>query len=189
MPKHVLIAPLLRGGKRPAAWDQEGGEEPGQHHGYDREQARCDARDAAAERKRRSHAVHPGETAGDVVPRITPSVWKRSEGGMVRPKAWDVLRWTTKSSFLRCCTGRSAGLAPFGILSTLAARTRSLPGMPGPYDMRFSTSTNSLLGDMAGSRLWTAECAMRRRCATRCWDASVADWAGGVNDQPWATDR
>jgi len=36
----------------------------------------------------------------------------------VRPMALAVLRLMTKSNFVGCWTGRSAGLAPFKILST-----------------------------------------------------------------------
>jgi NitT/TauT family transport system substrate-binding protein len=50
--------------------------------------------------------------------RITSSAWKRSVGGMVRPRVWAVLRLMTSSNFIGCSTGRSAGLAPFKILST-----------------------------------------------------------------------
>ena len=50
--------------------------------------------------------------------RITSSAWKRSVGGMVRPSASAVLRLITSSNFMGCSTGRSAGLAPFRILST-----------------------------------------------------------------------
>jgi hypothetical protein len=50
--------------------------------------------------------------------RITSSAWKRSVGGMVIPSAWAVFRLRTSSNFVGCSTGRSAGLAPFRILST-----------------------------------------------------------------------
>ena len=39
-------------------------------------------------------------------------------GGMVRPSALAVLRLITSSNLVGCCTGRSAGFAPFSILST-----------------------------------------------------------------------
>src|SRR5262249_36864025 len=41
-----------------------------------------------------------------------------SEGGIVRPSALAVLRLMTRSNFVGCSTGRSAGLAPLRILST-----------------------------------------------------------------------
>jgi hypothetical protein len=50
--------------------------------------------------------------------RITSSARKRSVGGIVRPSALAVLRLMTSSNFQGCSTGRSAGLAPFKILST-----------------------------------------------------------------------
>ena len=38
--------------------------------------------------------------------------------GMISPICFAVLRFITSSSFVGCSTGRSAGLAPFRILST-----------------------------------------------------------------------
>jgi hypothetical protein len=55
---------------------------------------------------------------GPVAHRITSSAWKRTEGGMVRPSAWAVLRLMTSSNVVGCSTGRSAGMVPFKILST-----------------------------------------------------------------------
>jgi hypothetical protein len=48
----------------------------------------------------------------------TSSAWKRSVGGMVRPRAWAVFRLMTSSNLVGWCTGRSPGVAPFRILST-----------------------------------------------------------------------
>ncbi len=39
-------------------------------------------------------------------------------GGIVKPRVLAVLRLITISNFIGCSTGRSAGLAPFRILST-----------------------------------------------------------------------
>jgi hypothetical protein len=50
--------------------------------------------------------------------RMISSAWKSSIGGMVRPRAWAVFRLITSSNFIGCSTGKSAGLAPFRILST-----------------------------------------------------------------------
>ena len=50
--------------------------------------------------------------------RITSSAWKRMLGGMVRPRAWAVLRLMTSSNLMDCSIGRSPGLAPLRILST-----------------------------------------------------------------------
>ena len=49
---------------------------------------------------------------------ITLSARCRSDGGIVRPSAFAVLRLMTRSNFVGCSTGRSAGLAPLRILST-----------------------------------------------------------------------
>jgi len=58
---------------------------------------------------------------------ITWSARKRMDWGILRPRALAVLRFTISSNRVGCATGRSAGLAPFRILSTYtaAARTRS----------------------------------------------------------------
>ena len=62
--------------------------------------------------------------SGIVAHRITLSAWKRRAGGMVRPRVCAVLRLMTNSNFIGCSTGRSAGFAPFRILSTYVAARR-----------------------------------------------------------------
>src|ERR1700731_4639733 len=47
---------------------------------------------------------------------ITSSARARIDGGTVSPSALAVLRLTTSSNVVGCCTGRSAGLAPLRIL-------------------------------------------------------------------------
>ena len=49
---------------------------------------------------------------------ITLSARTSTFGGIVRPICFAVLRLITNSNFVGCSTGRSAGLAPFRILST-----------------------------------------------------------------------
>jgi hypothetical protein len=49
---------------------------------------------------------------------ISPSANPVSEGGIVNPKLRAVLRLMMNSNLLGCSTGRSAGFAPFMILST-----------------------------------------------------------------------
>src|SRR5262249_22602898 len=49
---------------------------------------------------------------------ITSSARSSSDGGIVRPSAFAVLRLMTNSNFVGCSTGRSAGRAPLRILST-----------------------------------------------------------------------
>src|SRR5829696_33167 len=44
---------------------------------------------------------------------ITSSARARREGGMVRPMALAVLRLTTSSNLVGCCTGSSPGFSPF----------------------------------------------------------------------------
>ena len=45
--------------------------------------------------------------------------------GIVRPICLAVFRLTRNSNFVGCSTGRSAGLAPFKILSTKSAARRN----------------------------------------------------------------
>ena len=54
----------------------------------------------------------------------TSSAWIRSVGENVIPRAFAALRLSTNSNFMGCSTGRSAGLAPFKILSTYSAARR-----------------------------------------------------------------
>src|SRR5215471_8916575 len=66
---------------------------------------------------------------------ITWSARKRSDGGMVRPRALAVLRLMTRSNFVDCCTGRSAGFIPLKILSTYTAAPRYKSMKFGEYDI------------------------------------------------------
>jgi len=55
---------------------------------------------------------------------ITSSARESSAGGTVRPIAFAVLRLMTRSNIVGCSMGRSAGCAPFKILSTSEAARR-----------------------------------------------------------------
>ena len=55
---------------------------------------------------------------------ITLSARVSTFGGIVRPICFAVFRLMINSNFLGCSTGRSAGLAPFKILSTYTATRR-----------------------------------------------------------------
>src|SRR6266481_2887416 len=55
---------------------------------------------------------------------ITTSARARIDGGTVRPSALAVLRLITSSNIVGCCTGRSAGLAPFRILPAYLPTSR-----------------------------------------------------------------
>ena len=43
---------------------------------------------------------------------------ERNSGESVRPICFAAFKLMTNSNFVACCTGKSAGLAPFKILST-----------------------------------------------------------------------
>src|SRR5262245_4642133 len=60
---------------------------------------------------------------------ISSSANVSSEGGTVRPSALATLTLMTSSNLVVCSTGRSAGLAPFRILSTKLANRR-MPATP-----------------------------------------------------------
>jgi hypothetical protein len=49
---------------------------------------------------------------------MTLSALANTFGGIVKPICLAAFRLTTNSNFIGCSTGRSAGLAPFRILST-----------------------------------------------------------------------
>ena len=49
---------------------------------------------------------------------MTRSALTSTLGGIVRPICFAALRLMMNSNFVACCTGKSAGLAPFKILST-----------------------------------------------------------------------
>ena len=49
---------------------------------------------------------------------ITLFARERNSGESVRPICFAAFKLITNSNFVGCCTGRSAGLAPFKILST-----------------------------------------------------------------------
>jgi len=49
---------------------------------------------------------------------ITLVACSRTADGIVTPRAFAVFKLMTKSNFLGCSTGRSAGVAPLRILST-----------------------------------------------------------------------
>src|SRR5580765_6448955 len=55
---------------------------------------------------------------GFVPYRITLSALASTLGGIVRPICFAAFRLMTNSNLVACCTGKSAGLAPFNILST-----------------------------------------------------------------------
>jgi hypothetical protein len=57
----------------------------------------------------------PEDDINILVPRATRA---RIKGGIVKPSAFAVLRLMTSSNLVGCWTGRSAGFAPFRILST-----------------------------------------------------------------------
>jgi hypothetical protein len=52
---------------------------------------------------------------------MTWSARPSTDGGIVRPRTFAVFRLTTRSNFVGCWMGRSAGLAPLRILDTLVA--------------------------------------------------------------------
>src|SRR6185369_11037625 len=57
--------------------------------------------------------------------RITRSALASTFGGIVNPICFAVLRLMTNSNLVGCSTGKSAGFAPFKILSTYEAARRN----------------------------------------------------------------
>src|SRR5262249_5012944 len=73
-----------------------------------------------------SHLGHKATYAVQQIHRysITSSARASTDGGMVWPIALAVFRLMTSSNLVGCSTGKSAGLAPFKILSAKAAAWR-----------------------------------------------------------------
>jgi transposase len=63
---------------------------------------------------------------------ITSSARKRTEGWMLRPRDFAVLRFTTNSNFVGCSTGRSAGLTPLRTFATIIPNCRQIAPRLGP---------------------------------------------------------
>ena len=63
---------------------------------------------------------------------ITSSARASSEGGMVRPSAFAVLRLITSSNCVACCTGSSLGLAPPRIFATWPPNKACVSREAGP---------------------------------------------------------
>jgi len=63
---------------------------------------------------------------------ITLSARTSIESGILMPRAFAVLTLTISSNLVGCSIGRSAGLAPFRILSTYVAARRAIENTSGP---------------------------------------------------------
>jgi hypothetical protein len=74
---------------------------------------------------REMSAFNPKRTFASCVYSITLSARSRIEFGILIPSVLAVFRLTTRSNLVGCSTGKSAGLAPFKILSTYVAALRN----------------------------------------------------------------
>src|SRR5215831_11700219 len=83
---------------------------------------RPDALDLCA-RRERPRGGHAAKQRDELAAphSITRSASASSWGGISSPSAFAVLKLITSSNFVGCSTGKSAGLAPFNILSTKIA--------------------------------------------------------------------
>src|SRR5262249_35756616 len=70
------------------------------------------------QRRNNNAPTHDGDERSPVHHSMIWSARPRTDGGMVSPSAWAVLRLITSSNLVGCSTGRSAGFAPLRILST-----------------------------------------------------------------------
>src|SRR6516225_3211274 len=86
---------------------------------------RRDARDDEPDQQ--SHAEEPASSHS-----MISSARARIDGGIVSPSALAVFRLMTSSNLVGCWTGRSAGLAPFRILSTYSAEIQNMSETSGP---------------------------------------------------------
>src|SRR5262245_55717299 len=85
---------------------------------------------ARHQRPRRRPAKHRDERAP--VHSMTSSARAMRAFGTSNPSALAVLRLITSSNFVGCCTGRSAGLAPFRMRSTYEADCLKTSLVSGP---------------------------------------------------------
>jgi hypothetical protein len=84
------------------------------------------------ERRREEAAGHSVEECAPVHYWITSSARASSDGGMVSPSAFAVLRLMTSSNRVGRSTGKSAGLVPFKILPANDPRRRQPSTRLGP---------------------------------------------------------
>ena len=70
------------------------------------------------DRRSKEHRTRASEERATVDHWMISSARPSSDGGIVRPRALAVLRLMTSSNLVGCSMGRSAGFAPFRILST-----------------------------------------------------------------------
>src|SRR5262249_46556806 len=86
---------------------------------------------ACRERPRRRAAKQRDEVAPPDHS-ITSSASASNFAGISIPRAFAVLRLTTSSNLVGCCTGKSAGFVPLRILSTYTAVCRARSGRLAP---------------------------------------------------------
>src|SRR5262249_1686273 len=94
---------------------------------------------------------------------ITLSARYSTDWGIIRPICFAILRLMMNSNFVGCSTGKSAGLAPFRILSTYVAARLSKSGKLTPYDISPPASTAARCSYTAGRWLFTASSAISFR--------------------------
>src|SRR5206468_4227925 len=82
----------------------------------------------SGKRRCEEHQTRASEERAPVHHSISSSARRSSDGGIVRPRALAVLRLITSSNLVGCSTGRSPGLAPLRILSTIPAARRQRSG-------------------------------------------------------------
>src|SRR5215510_6976310 len=129
-------------------------------------------RSSGEQRYSKKSPAHHDDERSAVHHWITSSARTRMDCGIVRPSAFAVFRLMTSSNLVGCSTGRSAGFAPFRILSTKIAARRQMSLMSAPYEVKPPASTYSRrlprnarrsikarsLDDLVGSdqqRLWS----------------------------------
>ena len=84
------------------------------------------------ERSNENTPAHDGHERSTVHHSMTWSARSSSEGGIVTPSAFEVLRLMTSSNLVGCWTGRSLGFAPLRILSTYVADRLNRSRKSGP---------------------------------------------------------
>src|SRR6266540_5122862 len=89
---------------------------------------------------------------------MASSAFSSTDGGIVSPRDLAVLRLITSANLVGCSMGRSAGFAPFRILSTYTAASPAMSTKLAPYAMSPPASTYSRNAKLVGSRFFRASC-------------------------------
>src|SRR5216683_7219100 len=102
--------------------------------------------------------VAPRNNTGGCHSKIS-SARTKSEGAIVKPRAFAVFALMISSNLVGCSTGRSPGFAPLRILSTKDGARRYISRKLAPYDMTKPASIHSRVTQIVDKRFFAASSA------------------------------